>query len=34
MARFAFSNFRPAAVRCELGIAYPTVEHACELTAP
>lgn len=26
--RFAFSNFQAARVRCDLGVEYPTVEHA------
>jgi ribA/ribD-fused uncharacterized protein len=26
--RFPFSNFQPAPVRCDLGVRYPTVEHA------
>lgn len=28
MERFEFSNFQPARVRCDLGVLYPTVEHA------
>jgi len=26
--KFAFSNFQAARVRCDLGVEYPTVEHA------
>lgn len=28
MGRFRFSNFQAAGVRCEMGIEYPSVEHA------
>lgn len=28
MGRFAFSNFQPAPITCDLGITYPTLEHA------
>lgn len=28
MERFEFSNFQPARVQCDQGVAYPTVEHA------